>query len=140
MLNREEAQAFLEEYLGDVCEISENEFEEKYIAPVGQYSEDKVIVRNKYDCSSYSDWNEFAFMIPDQYSEQFMDFDHRVPLPDEAYREFGFIGTEVNAQALFVWNKQKIMIFEDEHDIVEIDGWMSYHCSDVHVNEFEMMF
>ena len=140
LLNRVEAYTFLEEFLGDVVEISEGEFEKKRVKASGKYAEDKISIQSKHDCASYRDWNEFSFMIPDQYAELFSEFDTRIPLPSEAYREFNIIGTDVTAEALFVWNDQKIMVFEDENDKVEIEGWKAFHCNEIVINDFMALF
>ena len=140
LLNRVEAYAFMEEYLGDVLEISEGEFEKKRVKASGQYTEDKMSIQSKHDCASYRDWNEFNFMIPDQYAELFSKFDTRIPLPSDAYREFSIIGTNVTAEALFVWNNQKIMVFDDENDKIDIEGWKTFHCSEIATNDFMALF
>ena len=140
LLNRVEAYAFMEEYLGDVLEISEGEFEKKRVKASGQYTEDKMSIQSKHDCASYRDWNEFNFMIPDQYAELFSEFDTRIPLPSDAYREFSIISTNVTAEALFVWNDQKIMIFDDENDKIDIEGWKTFHCSEIATNDFMALF
>lgn len=140
LLNRAEAYSFLEDYLGDVIEISEDEFEKKRVKGSGKYGEDKISIQSKHDCNAYRDWNEFSFMIPDQYADLFAEFDNRVPLPSEAYREFSVLGTDVTAEALFVWTDQKIMVFEDESEKVELEGWKSYCCSEIVVNDFMDLF
>jgi len=140
LLNRVEAYTFMEEYLGNVLEISEGEFEKKRVKASGQYTEDKMSIQSKHDCASYRDWNEFSFMIPDQYAELFSEFDTRIPLPSDAYREFSIIGTNVTAEALFVWNDQKIMVFDDENDKIEIEGWKTFHCNEIVINDFMDLF
>ena len=136
LLNRVEAYNFLEEYCGEVVVIPDESFEKQRVTGSGRYAEDKMCIQQKYDCDSYRDWNEFSCMIPDQYAELFAGFVGKVSLPDEAFREFSILGTNITAEALYVWKKAKIMVFEDENEKVEVEGWKSFHCKEINVVDF----
>lgn len=141
LLNREAACSFLKNYYGAVVEIDEGEFEKQRIKPSGVYNEDQLIIRESYSCASYRDWIDLAgTMAPGEYYELFSTFDGRVPLPTEAYQVMTFVGTGIETEALFTWAENKIIVFDDESEKVELQGWNTFYCRDINTNEFAALF
>lgn len=140
-LSRVEAYTFLESCLGKVDSISDEEFEEVHEIMQGDYTEDNVIFSQGYPGETqYQNWNEFSIMIG-EYADAFSEFDnYRIPLPTEAYPKCKIRGTDNVSDVLLLWKNEKVMIFEDETEKVEIQGWTSLHVSEVEPSEFVNMF
>ena len=140
-LNRVEAYSFLEHYYGDVSLIANEEFEEKHEKAEEELTEEKVNFSNGYSCTDYQNWNEFSPMIPEEYIDKFADMDMlRVPIPTESYCKLVVVGTNVSSEALFVWKEQKILVFDNDNDKIDIQNWKSFSIDDIKPKKFAKLF
>ena len=136
-LNRVEAYSFLEHYYGPIDVIPDDEFEEQFQTIQEEMSETQIRFSDGYSCGDYQNWNEFAFMIPGEYAEVFADMDMlHVPLPSESYCKLSVIGTNNLAEVLFVWRKQKVLVFDNDQEKMQIKGWTSYYVNEIKPIDF----
>ena len=142
LLNREAAYTFLEQFQGTAEFVEDEAFEKKTTVNNNtEYEEDKIIFANEYPVSSqFCDWSEISF-ITVNYDDIFAEFDnYRIPLPASAYTTCSIRGTRNETQAFMVWKDQKIMLFEEDADVLNISGWKSMYVKNVKVEDFANLF
>lgn len=142
ILDRREAYTFLEAFKGDAIVISDKNFEEvrekNYADTV---TEDLLIFGTSWPCA-YNNWNEFSqMMIPDNCQEYFEDFDYyHVPLPSDAYCKCKINGTNYESEILLLWRNNKVMVFEDDKEKLEVPGWTSLKAGEIRADSFAELF
>lgn len=144
VLSREEAYKFLEKFLGTMTpfdgsmeDVSEDHSK---IDPNMILPEDAVKEIESIDCSDSESWNGLSYIYPDNYADLFSDFDDKnIPLPDKGLVDVK-TSDGISTQVLFVWNKQKILLFDDDQESLKIDGWKSYVCKDINALKFSELF
>lgn len=140
-LSRIEAFSFLEHFYGPTSAIPDDQFEEQNEVTDEKFAEDQVKFSNGYSCTDYQNWNEFSYMIPDEYKATFSDMDlMQVPLPTESYCRITVPAKDIKVECLFIWKNQKIMVFSDDNNKIEVQGWKSYSISDIKLPAFSMLF
>lgn len=140
-LNRIEAYSFLEHYFGPVTVIPNDQFEEQHQSTQEELTEDKVRFADGYNCADYQNWNEFAPMIPEEYTEAFADMDMlHIPIPSESYCKLHVIGTAVSSEVLFLWKDKKVLVFDNDNEKVNILGWTSLSVNEIRPKEFSKLF
>lgn len=140
-LNRIEAYSFLEHYNGPTIAIPDDHFEEQHHSLREELTEDKIRFADGYSCTDYQNWNEFAPMIPEEYMNAFADMDMlHVPIPSESYCKLNVIGTNISSEVLFFWKNKKILVFDNDNEKVEIQGWTSFSVSEIKPREFAGYF
>ena len=142
ILNRVEAYKFLETFSGNVSLIPNDQFEViiKNNIEKNTLSEDMMKIVESYACQ-YPNWTEFSIMIPGYCQDKFEDFDYyRIPIPDLAYCKYKIQGTDFEPEILFCWNTYKIMLFEDDKDIIELPGWKSIKVGEITAISFKELF
>ena len=131
-LNRMEAYSFLEHYCGPTALIPDDQFEEHHESSQDEIPESKVRFTDGYGCSDYQNWNEFAPMIPEEYIEAFSDMDMlHVPIPSESYCKLSVLGTDISSEVLFLWKDQKLLVFDNDNEKIEIQGWTSLSVNEI---------
>ena len=140
-LNRIEAYSFLEHYYGPTAAIPDDQFEEQHQSTQEEVTEDKIRFADGYSCTDYQNWNEFAPMIPEEYIDAFADMDMlHIPIPSESYCKLNVIGTDISSEVLFLWKNKKILVFDNDNEKVEIQGWTSLSVSEIKPREFAGLF
>ena len=140
-LNRIEAYSFLEHYYGPTAAIRDDQFEEQHQSTQEEVTEDKIRFADGYSCTDYQNWNEFAPMIPEEYIDAFADMDMlHIPIPSESYCKLNVIGTDISSEVLFLWKNKKILVFDNDNEKVEIQGWISFSVSEIKPREFAGLF
>lgn len=140
-LNRIEAYSFLEHYYGPTAAIPDDQFEEQHQSTQEEVTEDKIRFADGYSCTDYQNWNEFAPMIPEEYIDAFADMDMlHIPIPSESYCKLNVIGTDISSEVLFLWKNKKILVFDNDNEKVEIQGWISLSVSEIKPREFAGLF
>lgn len=80
-------------------------------------------------------------MIPEEYINAFADMDMlHVPIPPESYCKLNVIGTDISSESLFLWKSKKILVFDNDNEKVEIEGWTSLSVSEIKPREFAGLF
>ena len=142
ILNREEAFEVLELFSGEVDNIPNEDFEsisEQKIKSTN-ITEDMIKISSLVPCK-YNNWNELSIKFPDQYQKQFDDFDHyHIPLPTGVYYKLKIQEVGYEANVFLLWESHKIMLFEDEEDIIQIQGWKALKVSEVRADTFKNYF
>ena len=141
ILDRHEACSFLESFYGGVIVIPDENFEEIHESlPPIEITEDLLQFADPYPCD-YNNWNEFKNVLPDEQIEYFEDYDYyHIPLPTYAYCKCKLKGTDYESEALVLWEKEKIMIFADDNEILNIPGWTSFAISKLNVTDLKKLF
>ena len=140
-LSRIAAYSFLEHFYGAADAIPDEQFEETKQKSTVTLTENKVRFSNGYNCADYQSWNEFSFMIPEEYIKLFSDMDQRnVPIPTEAYCKLTVINSDVSSIAMFVWKDRKIIVFDDDNEKLDIQGWTSFSAKEIQPEEFAALF
>lgn len=140
-LNRVEAYSFLEHYCGSATAIPDDQFEEKREASVEELAENKIRFSDGYSCTDYQNWNEFAPMIPEEYLEKFADMGKlHVPIPSESYCKLSVPGTDQSSEVLFLWKREKIMVFDNDNEKMNVVGWRSISVNEIKPDGFAQLF
>lgn len=140
-LNRIEAYSFLEHFYGPAAAIPDDQFEENIVKTDDVVPEDQVVISNGYSCTDYQNWNEFSYMIPDDYKETFAEMDILgVPLPSESYSRITVPSNSTKVECLFIWNSKKIMVFSDNDNKIDIQGWKCLSLSEISPLKFAELF
>ena len=141
ILDRTEAYNFLKVFSGPAIAIPDDSFEEKHEEmPAEIVSESALRFIESWPCG-YNNWSELAVMIPDDIQPVFEDFDYyHIPLPSDAYCRCKIQGTDFESEALFVWKNSKMMLFEDDHPMLEVYGWSSLRVSEIKAKKFSERF
>ena len=140
-LSRIAAYSFLEHFYGETEAIPDEQFEEQKHKADAELTESKVRFSNGYNCSDYQSWNEFSFMIPEDYIEVFSDMDQRdVPIPTESYCRMSVINSNASSEVLFMWKDKKILVFDDDNEKLEIQGWTSLSVKEIQPEQFAALF
>lgn len=140
-LNRIEAYSFLEHYYGPAAAIPDDQFEKQHQSIQEELTEEKIRFTDGYSCTDYQNWNEFAPMIPEEYIDAFADMDMlHIPIPSESYCKLNVIGADVSTEVLFLWKDKKILVFDNDNEKVEIQGWTSLSVSEIKPREFAGLF
>ena len=142
MLDRREAYTFLEVFQGAATVIPDENFEEnREENPTDNVTENLLRFESSWPCS-YNSWGEFTqMMIPDNCQDYFEDFDYyHVPLPSDAYCKCKIQGTDYESEILLLWRNQKIMIFEDDKEKLEVPGWTSLKVRELKAEKFAELF
>ena len=141
ILDRTEAYNFLKAFSGPALVIPDEDFEERHEeTPAEIVSESTLRFIESWPCG-YNNWSELAVMIPDDIQQIFEDFDYyHVPLPSDAYCRCKIQGTEFESEALFVWKDKKMMLFDDDHPMLEVYGWTSLRVSEIKAKKFAERF
>lgn len=80
-------------------------------------------------------------MIPEEYIDAFTDMDMlHIPIPSESYCKLNVIGADVSTEVLFLWKNKKILVFDNDNEKVEIQGWASLSVSEIKPREFAGLF
>ena len=142
MLSRIEAYSFLEHYFGPVTAIPEDQFEEHKAVTERNLDETRVKFSNGYSCTDYQSWNEFSpVMLAEEYMDVFGDMDrYHVPIPSESYCRISVPGTAQSSEALMVWKDQRILVFDNDNEKVDISGWTSLFIDEIDPVEFAQLF
>lgn len=143
LLNREAAYTFLEQFEGKAEYIENDIFERSTTVDNNEeYQENSITFSNEYAIASqYRDWSEIASFITVNYDEVFADFDnYGIPLPTCAYATCSIRGTQNETSTFMVWKNEKIMLFEDEADLINVNGWTSMHVNEVRTSDFANLF
>lgn len=140
-LNRMEAYSFLEHFCGSAEHIPDELFESAEPQSTAEIGDEALSFSNGYSCSDYRNWNEFEPMIPEEYIPFFSDMDRlHVPIPEESYCKLVVKGVDISADVLFLWKKQKVMVFDNDNEKINANGWTSLHVSEIAANEFANLF
>ncbi len=141
-LNRIEAFSFLEHFYGPATVIPNEEFDEMHQSTVTeQVTAGALKFSNGYNCSDYQNWTEFSPMIPEEYIDAFADMDElRVPIPTESYSKILTSEAGVSSEVLFVWEPQKILVFDNDNQKLEVQGWRSMSVSEIKPLQFAKLF
>lgn len=140
-LNRIEAYSFLEHYWGRVDAIPEDEFDEERYDAAEQETLKYAIFSGGYECGEYRNWTEFSPMIPEEYIDAFQDMDElQVPVPSRSYSRLGTEEDDRIAEVLFLWEPQKILVFDNDNQKVDVEGWTSYKVKDIKPLQFAELF
>lgn len=142
ILDRREAYMFLEAFKGDAIAILDDNFEE-----VREENSSDVVAENllrfgaSWPCD-YNNWNELSqMMLPDNCRDYFEDFDYyHVPLPSNAYCKCKIYGTDYASEILMLWKNNKIMVFEDDKEKLEVPGWTSLKVGEIRAGSFAELF
>ena len=142
ILDRREAYMFLEAFKGDAIAILDDNFEE-----VREENSSDVVAENllrfgaSWPCD-YNNWNELSqMMLPDNCRGYFEDFDYyHVPLPSNAYCKCKIYGTDYASEILMLWKNNKIMVFEDDKEKLEVPGWTSLKVGEIRAGSFAELF
>ena len=142
ILNRVEAYRFLELFFGDVELIPNENFEviQEKKFEMESISEDMVRFEVPFLCE-YNNWRELSVVIPDDYLDIFEEFDHyRIPLPDAAFCKCKIKTIDFEEEILFLWKEQKVMLLEEDKDIIKIPGWKIMKVDNVLARSFKELF
>ena len=140
-LSRIAAYSFLEHFCGITESIPDEEFEEQKQKADAGLMESDIRFTNGYDCTDYQSWNEFSFMIPEDYVKIFSDMDQRdIPIPDESYVKITVIDSKASSEAMFIWKNKKIMIFDVDKEKMNIAGWTSLSIEELQPETFSKLF
>jgi hypothetical protein len=144
ILSRQEAYMFLEKFEGSMTpyvrvkeddEIKDNT-DDSAILKMSDLKMDSGI-----QCTEYENWNSLNYIYPDSYAELFADFDDKhIPLPDAALVNATVPSRDEETEILFIWKEKHIMVFDDDQPAIKVDGWKSYHCSDLNALKFSKSF
>ena len=140
-LSRVAAYSFLEHFCGEAAAIPDEEFEEQRQKADTGLTDSKVRFSNGYNCADYQSWNEFSFMIPEDYISIFSDMDQRnVPIPTESYCKLNVINSTASSEVLFMWKDKKILVFDDDNEKLDIQGWTSVSVKEIQPEKFAALF
>lgn len=140
-LNRIEAYSFLEHFCGNVEAIPNEEFDEVPTTVPEQVTGTIAKFSNGYNCADYQNWTEFSPMIPEEYKDSFADMDElRVPVPTESYSKITVQETGMASEALFVWEPQHILVFDNDNQKLDVQGWQSMSVSEIKPLRFAKLF
>lgn len=142
ILDRREAYMFLEAFKGDAIVISDENFEEvREENRSDTVTEDLLRFGASWPCA-YNNWNEFSqMMVPDNCQDYFEDFDYyHVPLPSDAYCKCKIHGTNYVSEILLLWRNNKVMVFEDDKEKLEVPGWTSLKVGEIRAGSFAELF
>ena len=142
ILNRVEAFRFLEMFSGGADLIPNENFEATHEQNLenNNLTEDLLRFGESFPCA-YNNWNEFSVMIPDNHQDRFEDFDYyRIPLPSDAYCKCKIHGTDYESEIMLLWKEQKIMVFDDEKEVIEVPGWHSVTVGTINAITFKDLF
>ena len=144
VLNREAAYEFLENYVGNMAAINEDEFEQTYTQNNdGIYKENQI--KFEEGSSIYNDysWKEIMdTFIPDGTETIFEKIsENGIKEPTDTYGKIIVGKSKTNATTyLFRWENEKILIFDDDISKVEIEGWNSFNVSEISIEKFKKSF
>ena len=142
ILNRVEAYRFLELFAGGAAVIPNESFEAPREQRVNkeELTEDQIKFEGAFP-NPYNNWSEFSVMIPDNCQEVFEDFDYyHIPLPGDAYTKCKVQGTDFESEVFLLWKDKKIMVFEDDKDVIEVPGWKSLKVEAISAKSFKELF
>ena len=138
ILSRIEAYEFLENFAGEMTEYSENDaVNETTIIPYaeGESSNESSVSFDEplINCSQrYVSWDEMKQLFPDSQEKLYKVLsENRFPLPDGAYVTITENNRNINSEALFVWNDKRILLFDEDQELIKIENWKSLYCNDI---------
>ncbi len=103
--------------------------------------ESEISMGDMIDCVDSENWSSLNYIYPDNYADLFTDFDDKnIPLPDSALVSASVASKDITTEILFVWNNQRIMIFDDDQPILHVEGWKSFSCSEINAMKFSKLF
>lgn len=145
VLSRQEAYLFLERFEGTMTPYDRTADEEDSNEENQNDStvilESDISMGDMIDCVDSENWSSLNYIYPDNYAELFTDFDDKnIPLPDSALVSAFVASKDITTEILFVWNNQRIMIFDDDQPILHVEGWKSFSCSEINAMKFSKLF
>ena len=145
VLSRQEAYLFLERFEGTMTPYDRTADEENNNEENQNNStvilESEISMGDMIDCVDSENWSSLNYIYPDNYADLFTDFDDKnIPLPDSALVSASVASKDITTEILFVWNNQRIMIFDDDQPILHVEGWKSFSCSEINAMKFSKLF
>lgn len=142
LLDRREAYQFLEYFQGEATAIPDDEFiSKKGIIEDRTLSEDEVLFGSSWPFSGM-DWNEFALkMLPEDLQPIFENFgEKKIPMPSDAFCKCRIKGTGIETEIMLLWRDAKIMIFDDDNEMLQVEGWTSFRAGQVKAEQMLKLF
>ena len=80
-------------------------------------------------------------MVPEDYISVFSDLDQRdVPVPTESYCKLSVINSNASSEVLYMWKDKKILVFDDDNEKLDIQGWTSLSVKEIQPDKFAALF
>ncbi|WP_027407181.1 DEAD/DEAH box helicase [Anaerovibrio sp. RM50] len=140
ILDREKAYKFLEIFTGEVAQTLNEDSKVTQIS----YKElkDELIIKDTFPSGGQFDsWSGLSVMLPEKYLELWEEFDtYDIPIPEELYCKGIVKGLDKEIEILIRWKNAKIMLFDNDSEMIKLPGWKSVKVSDIRAKALKNSF